>query len=71
MRSYPQSEPNYEGKGMRRLTRSLGDTLEAVMDFHEELSKELGRNISYEFTSYLKARLAENIPVNEVKHDKH
>jgi len=55
--SYPKSDPNYEGKGMRRLTRSHGDTLEAVMDFHEELSKDLGRNISYEFNEYHKARL--------------
>ncbi len=57
MSSYPKSEPNYEGKGMRRLTRSLGDTLEAVLDFHEELSKDLGRNIGYEFNAYHKTRL--------------
>jgi len=58
MSSYPKSEPNYMGVGMRRLYKSAPDIIEAYDDFLIELSKETGRNFCYEFNEYFKNRLS-------------
>lgn len=54
--SYPKAKPNYKAVGKPRLGKSSLGIVTAYMDFLEELSKEFGRNLSYEFNEYLKIR---------------